>query len=181
LQNTDSSVRRRVDAESAEWKDNKWYFYNCYIRDFPDDKNETAKVFKITEGLIKESPVEIATRKKIIDQLTVRELNKEIMELEAHGEKTGEERVFLHLKLSYAFSIFMLSFLALPFGLSTGKYSGVILSFAISFLIGFVYWQMLSIGKVLGMHGVLAPYIAGWGGNFIFLIIGSIMLLTMKK
>ena len=32
--------------------------------------------------------------KKHIDQLTVRELNKEIKDLEVRGEKTGEERVY---------------------------------------------------------------------------------------
>ncbi|OGF45611.1 MAG: hypothetical protein A2452_00090 [Candidatus Firestonebacteria bacterium RIFOXYC2_FULL_39_67] len=180
-QNPDSSVKRRIDSEKAEWKNNKWYFFNSYIRDFPDDKKEIAKMIKVSEAFIAESPIELATKKKHIDQLTVRELNKEIKDLEVRGEKTGEERVYLHFKLSYAFSIFMLSFLAIPFGLNTGKYSGVILSFAISFLIGFVYWQLLSIGKVLGMHGVVAPYIAAWGGNFIFLVTGTIMLITMKK
>ncbi|MFH1073940.1 MAG: LptF/LptG family permease [Candidatus Firestonebacteria bacterium] len=179
--NPDSSVKRRIDSEKAEWKNNKWYFYNSYIRDFPNDKKETAEIIKISKALITESPEELASRKKHIDQLTVRELYQEIKELEMHGEKTGEERVFLHFKLSYAFSIFMLSFLALPFGLNTGKYTGVILSFAISFLIGFVYWQLLSLGKVLGMHGVVAPYIAAWSGNFIFLIVGGVMLLTLKK
>ena len=180
-QNADTTVRRRIDAEKAEWKNDKWYFYNSYIRDFPDDRKEKAKILKISEALIAESPKELVSRKKQIDQLTVGELNKEIKYLEIRGEKTGEERVFLHLKLSYAFSIFMLSFLSLPFGLNTEKYKGVILSFAVSFLIGFVYWQMLSLGKVLGMHAVLTPFIAGWGGNVIFLIVGSIMLLTMKK
>jgi len=180
-QNPDSSIKKRIDAERAEWKNNKWYFFNCYIREFPDEKNEAASIVKIADNIMSEAPTELASRKKIIDQLTVRELSKEINKLEMRGEKTTEERVFLHFKLSYAFSIFMLSFLAIPFGLQTGKYRGVILSFAISFLIGFVYWQMLSLGKVLGMHAVVAPYVAAWGGNVIFLLAGIGMLVSIKR
>jgi lipopolysaccharide export system permease protein len=180
-QNPDSTVKKRIDAESAEWKNNKWFLSKCYIRDFTDSNSETAAYFRFYLSSITETPGELSRRKKHIDQLTLRELYKEITALEVRGEKTEEERVFFHFKLSYAFSIFMLSFLALPFGLNTGKYSGVILSFAISFLIGFVYWQILSIGKVLGMHGTVAPYVAAWGGNLLFLISGSIMLLKLKK
>ena len=177
----ENNIKRRIDAEKAVWDGSRWHFTNGIVRDFPENNREKAFKFKDYYPLITENPVKISSRKKIIDQLTLRELNEEIKFLEIKGEKSGEEKLYLHLKISYAFSIFMLAFLAVPFGLRTGKYSGVIISFAISFAVGFIYWQILSIGKVLGMHNVLPPYIAAWGGNLIFLIAGSLMFFSIKK
>ncbi len=177
----ENNIKRRVDAEKAVWDGSRWHFFDGIIRDFGDNNQENAVDFKDIYLPIAENPAKIASRRKLIDELTLRELNEEIKFLEIKGEKSGEEKLYLHFKISYAFSIFMLSFLAVPFGLRTGKYSGVILSFALSFAVGFVYWQILSIGKVLGMHSVVAPYIAAWGGNVLFLIAGSLMLLTIKR
>lgn len=176
-----NNIKRRIDAEKATWDGGKWSFFDGIIRDFTNNNEEKAQIFKYLKLPITESPQKMASKRKLIDQMTIRELSEEIKILETKGEKSGEEKLFLQFKISFAFSIFMLSFLAVPFGLRTGKYSGIIVSFALSFAVGFFYWQILSIGKVIGMHGVVAPYVAAWGGNVIFLVAGTLMLLSIKK
>lgn len=178
----DNNITKRVDAEKAVWNGTNWTFENCYTREFKNNINkEVAKKHNLIVLPIKEKPEDFSKRKKKIDEFTIRELSEVVQKLKTKGEKYNEELVNMHFKISFAFSTFLIALLAIPFGITAGKYGSVIISFALGFTIGFVYWQFLGFGEALGRNGVLSPILAAWLPNIVFALIGSAMIFNVRK
>jgi len=173
----ENTLLKRIDAEEGIWNGKNWDFKNCYIREFPNNPpKEIINKYPSITLPITEKPEDFVKRRKKIEEFTIRELSSEINKLKDSGIKYNEELVNLHFKISYAFSTFLLVLLAIPFGISASKYRSVILSFFLSFLIGFFYWELLVVGYSLGKYGALHPILASWLGNIVFTAIGTIML-----
>lgn len=173
----ENNILKRIDAKEGIWNGTNWDFKNCYIREFlsTPPKEVVTKYSSITLP-ITEKPEDFVKRRKKIEEFTIKELSNEINRLKTSGAKYNEESVNLHFKISYAFSTFLLVLIGIPFGITSSKYKSVIISFFLSFLIGFLYWQLLVIGFSLGKYGILPPIIASWLGNIVFTGIGTVML-----
>jgi lipopolysaccharide export system permease protein len=105
------------------------------------------------------------------DDFTVNssQLRSEIKEMEATGQG-GEgldiKRITLAQKLSFPFASFIAVVIALPLAVRFGK-KGRTLGIALSILLFFVYFILMSAFVALGRNGALNPYLAAWIPNAI--------------
>ncbi|MDD2502126.1 MAG: LPS export ABC transporter permease LptF [Geobacter sp.] len=81
----------------------------------------------------------------------------------------------LHSRFAFPFATFVFAILALPLGLSNRR-SGKGAGFTISILILLVYYVLLSFLRTLAEKGGIAPVLAVWLPNMIFLTVGLLLL-----
>jgi lipopolysaccharide export system permease protein len=57
---------------------------------------------------------------------------------------------------------------------------GMAMGIGLALAIGFLYWTAHSVAIALGHKGVLAPVMAGWLANILFLCFGSALFLQVR-
>lgn len=94
-----------------------------------------------------------------------------------HPPKGAKEKEILSRSLEFQsrlalpFSCFVFTLLAMPLGIQNRR-SGKASGFSLSIAVILSYYVALSGFKALGDKGVLAPFLAGWGPNLLFLLAG---------
>lgn len=101
------------------------------------------------------------------------ELLKKIDENKSSLFYTKDLEVEFARRTAYPFSVFIVTFLALPFGLGHHRFYKT-RALGIGVIIGFVYFGVGEIFKAFGMKEGFPVLITGWGSNIVFLLLAYI-------
>lgn len=174
-------LSKQILAQEAQYKNGNWYFYRGIIRVFSVGK-ETFREEKFEERIIPldEKIEDFFISEKKIDEMDSKELKKYIIRLKSQGIPTRKEEISLRLRFAYPFSNLVMFFLGVPFALSLHK-GGRIRSFAFSLGIAFLYWSILSLSRALGENRYLSPILSAWSANILFLVVGLLLFLKIRK
>lgn len=172
-----------IEAEEAVWANNGgWKFLNGRITHLKAGERIPALTFTeyTNTGLIYE-PKQLSKLNKKIDDMNIGELKRFIDFQARQGKDVNKELVSFHQRLSIPFANFIFALLAAVLGIQPQRSGGSATGMGISIAVIFVYFSLMTIGSALGEQGTLPPFLGAWLQNFIFLIIGSIMLYKVGK
>lgn len=79
------------------------------------------------------------------------------------------------------FGCAVMAFLGIPFALRGGRSSGIAFGIGLSIGVGFLYVIANSVIISVGQVGLLPPVVAAWATNFIFLVAGIWLSLTIDN
>lgn len=113
------------------------------------------------------------------DQMSFRELQNYIGQIEKRGFDTLRFKVDLNFKLTFPLASFIMALLGIPFAFSMGK-RGTLVGIGLSVIIAIVYWGAIATFKSLGYVNYLSPFLAAWGPSFIFGAVGLYLISTLK-
>ncbi len=182
LSQTAPYFKKRIDARSAVWRGERWVLQNGYERVFDAEGREiVSRPFKEKLIDVAEKPDVFLREKKEARHLTLRQLIRHIETLRSSGADVNTELVELNLKFSFPFANFILMLIAVPFGWSMSRRSGVVGSFSICIILAITYIILLQFGHALGTNGKLSPLVAAWIANIAFLGIGIGMVAKVQK
>ena len=102
-----------------------------------------------------------------------------IDELRASGYNVLEHEVGLHRKVAFPFVTLVMTLIAVPFAVTTGR-RGAMYGIGVGIVLALVYWVMISIFAAFGASGVLDPMLAAWAPNLIFGAVAAYLLLTVR-
>ena len=102
-----------------------------------------------------------------------------IAELRSSGYNVLEHEVGLHRKVAFPFVTLVMTLIAVPFAVSTGR-RGAMYGIGVGIVLALVYWVMISIFAAFGASGVLDPMLAAWAPNLIFGAAAVYLLLTVR-
>jgi len=126
-----------------------------------------------------ETPDYFETEQPIAELMTVPQLKTHIDELSASGFNIVPLTVDLQKKLAFPFVTFVMTLLAIPFGLTTGK-RGTLYGIGIGIVLALSYWTLSSAFAAIGKAGLLDPILAGWAPNVITAGSALYLLLTTR-
>jgi len=161
-------ITRRVDAQSAEWKDGRWVFSDVMITHFPEGD------FPIVERLpsavidLPEKPVDFMIAQKEADKMGYLELSKYIKKLQSDGYDTTRYRTDMHGKIAFSLVSIILAIIGVSFSVRSERSGGVTQSIGAGIVIGFSYWLVFAFAMSLGRSGTLSPFLAAWLANLLF-------------
>ncbi|MBG98288.1 hypothetical protein CL659_04125 [bacterium] len=92
----------------------------------------------------------------------------------------AREETELYYRYSLPFANLIFVIFAFPLALSMGQ-SGRTSAFFVAVVSFTVYWGLIGVGRALGYTMSIPPLFAGWLPNAIFLIIGILFLLFLKR
>ncbi|MGK7891357.1 MAG: LptF/LptG family permease [Leptolyngbyaceae cyanobacterium] len=175
-----------VNAESGVWnaRDERWDFSNGTIY-LVDDDGSYGNILRFEEQQLQlpRTPLDIASvGKREAEEMNLAEAWERVRILRQKGSGTRLRRLLFGIHQKYA-----LPFACLVFGL-TGAVLGSRLrrtgrapSFAISLVIIFVYYTLLTIGNATAHADILPPIVAAWIPNVTGLSIGGFLLIRANR
>jgi lipopolysaccharide export system permease protein len=169
----DNTLQRIILAETFNVRENGWELRSAMIYEPTTFKSfrQESLFLDITQDL--EAFAILQTR---FDPgtLSIWQLSRIISYLEGAGSNVERLRTAWHMKWAYAFSMFVMTLIALALATMFDK---VYIKVAVGLGIVFVYHVLFVFGVSLGERGFLSPFIGAWLGNIIFGLLSGARLL----
>ncbi|MGQ9602829.1 MAG: LPS export ABC transporter permease LptG [bacterium] len=178
----DGRVIFRINAREAKWQDSIWVLSDGWIRWFNREGEIEREDYLLEKNLyeLRDSPREIARESRKPEEMGYYELLHLVRKIEQSGADATKYRVGLAMKISFPFTNLILILIAAPLSSRLRK-GGIAIGIGIGLGIAFVYYGLIRIGQALGDRGFLPPSAAAWLGNWIFAILGLILVIRSEK
>ena len=95
------------------------------------------------------------------------QLQEYIEKLRTTGSYVVPYMVALERKVAFPFVTVIMTLLALPFAVTTGR-RGALYGIGIGIVLAIIYWIALSVFGAVGAGGLLPPMLAAWAPNILF-------------
>jgi lipopolysaccharide export LptBFGC system permease protein LptF len=126
---------------------------------------------------LSETPDYFKTEQPIAELMTVPQLRRYVADLSASGFNAVPLTVELQRKLAFPLVTFVMTLLAVPFGVTTGR-RGTLYGIGLGIVIALSYWIASSAFVAVGRAGLLSPALAAWTPNII--VFGCAMYLFLR-
>ena len=90
-----------------------------------------------------------------------------------------DQQVALARKISFPFVTLIMTLIAVPFAVTTGR-RGAMYGIGVGIVLAITYWVAISIFAALGSGGLVAPTLAAWAPNLLFAAGAAYLLLTVR-
>ncbi len=172
---------QRIDANEVRWVDEKWRFYQGFVRHFDESGFVQMTSFDEMDFPMKENWESFQKTAWDSDEMSYAELRNYIREIQASGYDATRYLVALHSKLSYPLLNVIMVLIGIPFAIKTGRSGGVALTIGISVLIGFLYGIVFYVFISFGKSGILPPVLACWIPTLFFGLAGIFTLMSIRQ
>jgi len=114
------------------------------------------------------------------DRMTYAQLENYVALLQASGSlNVVPYLVRLQRKIAFPFVSLVMTLLAVPFAVTTGR-RGAMYGIGAGLVFALIYWTALSIFGALGSGGWISPLLAAWAPNILFGAVAVYLLLTVR-
>ena len=159
------------NAEYAEFTGKEWVMHNGMLYDISDGESEHTLRFNTQVLPINASPRQIVREQKNPEELTMKELR--IMKTQYVDTSKLETELYQRITVPMASLIFAL--VGVPLGLQPTRNSSSA-GFAMSVIIIFFYYALMTMANAIGRSGALSPMLAVWIPNVVGLIAGLFLI-----
>ncbi len=174
---------KKLSAERISWfaKKNKWRIFNYRYRHIYSNGKERLRFGESQDTLIPFNPVDFFRRDDDVNSFDMGELDTYI-ELE---KMRGTGRAFFYITEKYRryaapFSLMLLAFIGVCVS-SSKKRGGMGVNLAVGLFVSFAYLFIIQWFISYGSNGSLAPILAVWLPNIIFLPVAFYFYRTAQK
>lgn len=169
------TVHTRIHTRTVEWSGGGWIAEDAVVWTFGSGGTAGKRVSKrlALDGLSK--PEELVNLENFQQNLSFSELRGYVGELEEEGYDSSRYRIDLWSKLTFPLVNFIMVLVGIPFGLRTGRHSGIAAGVGISIVIAFSYWIVYALTRSLGQSAVVSPLVAALFPDILFLAVGALM------
>ncbi len=181
MQDEDFGIRQRIDARSAIWSVDKWYFIDGHVRQFNKEGLVSAEFFENRSFPVSETPKDFFKVRKRPEEMSLREMYATIQVYTQEGKDTSQKWIELHRNLSYPFISVVLALLTIPLSLRSSRHGGLLFCVGVNLAMGFVFFFLYALSISLGRGGTFDPILAAWGPNLLFTALGFYFLLTIDS
>ncbi len=156
-----------------------WRSRNGWVREFAKGTDLKAFVTFPARDLRLESPDYFATEAEEPDRMTYAQLKRYIADLSTSGVNVVPQTVALYRKVSFPFVALIMTLIAVPFAVTTGK-RGALYGIAVGIVLAVVYWVTSSAFSAVGTAGMMPAMLSAWAPNLIFGAGAAYLLLTVR-
>ena len=126
-----------------------------------------------------EPPSYFKTDEPLAELMTFVQLRDYIAKLRASGANVVPQMVALQRKIAFPFVTIIMTILAVPFAVTTGR-RGAMYGVGIGIVLAITYWVAMSVSGALGAGGVMSPMLAAWAPNLMFGSVAAYLVLTVR-
>jgi lipopolysaccharide export LptBFGC system permease protein LptF len=170
------SLRTETAAVRAIYK-GRWVGHEVRTADFSAGKPRWMTYAERPLNL--EPPNYFETEQPVAEMMSVGQLRRYVNELSSSGLNVAHLAVELQRKMAFPFVTLVMTLLAIPFGVGTGR-RGALYAVGLGIILALSYWIVTSLFVALGKSGILTPWLAAWSPNIIVLGAAGFLFLTVK-
>ena len=125
-------------------------------------------------------PVMVFTLAQVdASMMTFGELRDYINRSRASGFNIAEEEVNLQSKISVPAVTLVMTLLAIPFAVTTGR-RGALYGIGLAIVLSVAYWLLMAFFLAAGKAGLLPPPLAAWATSILFMAVAIYLVLTVR-
>ncbi len=178
---TDNRLSQITTASRIVFTDHEWFAENGVVRSFDDSAHESFTEFsRVSLPDIKDKPADLGRRMGKPEDMGLEELRSYIDLMKRTGGPYVREAIDLRLKFSYPLASFIVILISIPFA-SNPRRGGIAVSFAVGALIALIYFVLFRILQSAGYNEKIPAWVAIWGVNGLFFLIGAVSMLKARK
>ena len=133
----------------------------------------------VERDLALEPPAYFKTEEPDADRMTYFQLRSYIDMLRASGFNAVPYMVQLQRKVAFPLVTLVMTLLAVPFAVTTGR-RGAMYGVGVGIVLAIFYWLTMSVFAAVGAGGWISPMLAAWAPNILFGAAAVYMLLTVR-
>ena len=173
----DGHVRHVENAEYAYCSGSSWTMHNGTLYDIASGDGQSEHTIRFdTQVLpVKANPNQIVREQKDTEELTMKELKAQIEIMKTQFVDTKKLEAELYQRVTVPMASLIFALIGVPLGLQPTRNSSSA-GFAMSVIIIFFYYALMTMGNALARSGAIAPLLAVWLPNIIGLIAGGILI-----
>lgn len=176
----DSSVKSDIYAKEVSWTDKTWHLKKGLARTLNNGIWEE-KSFDQMDIDVSVDPAIIVKGSENLQSLSFIELAKLIQYKKKTGQVVRKDLVTFYSRISFPFACFVMAVIGAPLFVMFGR-SGMAVGFLLTMFTSFVYWGFaIAIFEAFGNNGKLPPLLSCWTANLIFMFVGVIFVIKVKK
>ena len=157
----------------------KWGLHQGWKREFgPKTQVSSFKTFD-NVGARFEAADYFVTEAREPELMNFGQLRNYITELKASGYNVLDHEVGLHRKIAFPFVTLVMTLIAVPFAVTTGR-RGAMYGIGVGIVLALTYWTMISVFAAFGQGGLIDPMLAAWAPNLVFGAAAVYLLLTVR-
>jgi LPS export ABC transporter permease LptG/LPS export ABC transporter permease LptF len=170
-------LQSELFTPQAAYGGGHWTAGSGWQQDFTNPKGGWSALPRSSLPL--ETPDYFETEQPLAEMMTVPQLKRHIDELAASGFNVVPLTIELQKKLAFPCVTIVMTLLAIPFGLTTGK-RGTLYGIGIAIVLALGYWIIGNAFAAVGKSGLLGPVLAGWAPNVLAAGSAAYLLLTAR-
>ena len=106
-------------------------------------------------------------------------MREHIASLRLSGFNVVPYLVELHRKLAFPLITVIMTLIAVPFAVTTGK-RGAMYGIGAGIVLAILYWTTMSVFAGIGSAGLMSPVLAAWAPNLLFGCAALYLLFTVR-
>ncbi|HSK10004.1 MAG TPA: LptF/LptG family permease [Vicinamibacterales bacterium] len=174
-----SRARYEAGSQPAGEARGRWQLEEGWVRDLAPN-GETRSYERFARRAIRmEPPDYFGSEQPEADRMTYGELRRHIESMSAAGLNVVPLLVDLHSKLAFPFVTVVMTLIAVPFAVTTGR-RGALYGIGVGMVLAMIYWTSTNLFIAVGSAGLLAPALAAWAPNLLFGAGAAYLLLTVR-
>lgn len=173
--NDAGKVSHVENAEYAEYEGKEWIMHNGMLYDISDGESEHTLRFNTQVLPINASPRQIVREQKNPEELTMKELKAQIRIMKTQYVDTNKLETELYQRITVPMASLIFALIGVPLGLQPTRNSSSA-GFAMSVIIIFFYYALMTMANAIGRSGALSPMLAVWIPNIVGLIAGLFLI-----
>lgn len=173
-------VRARTFATEAMFSEGRaWTATTGWQRSFTDAGDGDGYRVLREASIDLEPLATFSTEQPDAERMNYGQLKAYIQQLEVSGFNVTPYYVALQRKLSFPFVTLIMTLIAVPFAVTTGR-RGALYGIGVGIALAIVYWLVFSVFAAIGTAGLITPVLAAWAPNLIFAAAALYLLLTVR-
>ena len=165
-------------AARAEYRNDRWEAEHGWVQRFPTVDQSTREVFS-RRPVSLEEPARFENAQIDAGAMSFAELRAYIEQQGASGFSLTDERVSLHKKVAFPAVTLVMTLLAVPFAVTTGR-RGALYGVGLAIMLAIAYFLLTAIFSAAGKAAVLPPMLAAWAPNIFFVIAAAYLMLRVR-
>ncbi|MDT8284582.1 MAG: LPS export ABC transporter permease LptG [Thermovirgaceae bacterium] len=175
------SMNRIISAKRGTWGNGEWWLEDGKVFEVLEDRSVNLLFSFARQKLpLLLGPSEVARTSQRPADMSAWQLWGHISVMNKQGADLAPLRVLFHLKLAIPWACVILAVLGASLGVGPQR-SGAGMGLAMSVLIVFAYYVVMSFSRSFGEGGYLPPVVAAWAPNIIFLVVAGSLVRSADR
>ena len=168
-----------ISAARAVSRNNVWEGQDGWVQRFPAAAESSRESFTARRLALPALSYFMDIQQGESRLATVTDLWDYISRMSSSGVNLAEQRVNLHRKIAFPLVTLVMTFLAVPFGVTTGK-KGTLYGVGLAIVLAFSYFFLTAFFLAVGSTAVLPAALAAWAPNILFMAGAIYLMLTVR-
>jgi lipopolysaccharide export system permease protein len=173
-----------TEAKEAHYTAQGWVLLDGIHRQLLPDGRLTVELFDVLPLEMSQTPEDFnAWLSTETEEMTLRRIHGHVERLRRDGYNFSRLLTDYYGRVAFPFVNVVMALVGIALSLwRTGvRGGGMAMGIGLALAIGFLYWTTHSVSIALGRSDILAPMLAGWMANLVFIMFGSYLLLKVRQ